>query len=63
MKITIDIPKEFEKHFGEDRFKDSLERVRYDCTGMDDTALSWQYDLEVLDMLIEAFENAEFEEP
>ena len=51
--------KEFEKHFGEDRFKDSLERVRYDCTEMDDTALSWQYDLEVLDMLIEALKNAE----
>lgn len=63
MKITIDIPKEFEKHFGEDKFEDSLERVRFDCTEMDDTALSWQYDLEVLDMLIEAFKNAEFGEP
>lgn len=58
MKVTIEIPKEYEKHFGEDRFKDSLERVRYDCTKMDDT-LSWQYDLEVLDMLTKAFEKAE----
>lgn len=63
MKITIDIPKEFEKDFNYDRFKNNLERVRYDCTEMDDTALSWQYDLEVLDMLIEAFKNAEFGEP
>lgn len=58
MKVTIEIPKEYEKHFGEDGFKDSLERVRYDCTKMDDT-LSWQYDLEVLDMLTKAFEKAE----
>lgn len=62
MKITINIPKEFEQHFNGDRFKHSLERVRSDCTGMDDTALSGQYDLEVLDMLIEALKNAEFGE-
>lgn len=31
MKVTIEIPKEFEKHFGEDRFKDSLERLKADA--------------------------------
>lgn len=43
MRITIDIPKEFEKHFSEDRFRDSLERIK----------------IELCEMLIEAFENAE----
>ena len=59
MKITIDIPKEFEEHFNEDKFKDNLERVKCYCTEMDYTALSCQYDLDVLAMLIEAFKNAE----
>lgn len=27
MKITIDIPQEFEKHFNEDRFEDSLKNL------------------------------------
>lgn len=30
MKIIIDIPQEFEKHFDNDRFKDSLERIKAD---------------------------------
>lgn len=59
MKVTIDIPAEYEKHFKNDQFKDSLERIKTDCTEMDDTALTWNYDLEVLEMLIDAFQNAE----
>ena len=27
MRIEIEIPKEFEKHFNEDKFKDSFERI------------------------------------
>ena len=30
MRIEIEIPKEFEKHFTEDKFKDSLERIMAD---------------------------------
>lgn len=54
MKITIDIPKEYEWHFNEDRFKDSLERIKVDCG----ECVSGLYEAELLDMLVEAFEKA-----
>lgn len=57
MKITIDIPKEFEKHFGEDRFKDSLERIKADLN--DEFVFAGLYERELLEMLIEVFKNAE----
>lgn len=57
MKITIDIPKEFEKHFGNDRFKDSLERIKADLD--DEFVFAGLYERELLEMLIEAFKNAE----
>lgn len=64
MKLIIDIPKEFEKHFNEDRFKDSLERI--ECDIQDDInkehtipAVSGLRELELIDMLIKAFEKAE----
>lgn len=61
MKITIDIPKEFEKHFGEDRFKDSLKRIMTDVTAEigSDFSFCGKYEIELCEMLIEAFENAE----
>lgn len=59
MKITIDIPKEFEKHFSEDRFRDSLERIKTDCKSPMNWLLSGRYEIELCEMLIEAFENAE----
>lgn len=55
MKVTIEIPKEYEKHFGEDRFKDSLERLRADAGEY----LAGLYEIELCDMLIKAFEKAE----
>ena len=30
MKIEIEIPKEFEEHFNNDKFKDSFERIMAD---------------------------------
>ena len=30
MRIEIDIPKEFEEHFNQDKFKDSFERIMAD---------------------------------
>ena len=30
MRIEIEIPKEFENHFNQDKFKDSLERIMAD---------------------------------
>ncbi len=54
MKIIMEIPKEFETHFKNDRFKDSLERIRSDIGEY----LCGLYETELCDMLIEAFENA-----
>lgn len=63
MKITIDIPQVFEKHFNDDRFKDSLERIECDvrdCINEDHTipTVSGLWELELIDMLIEAFKAA-----
>lgn len=54
MKIIIEIPKEFEAQFNNDRFKDSLERLHADAGEY----VSGLYECELCDMLIEAFENA-----
>lgn len=60
MKIVFDIPKEFEAHFKEDKFKDSLDRVRYDIKSIigKGGGVSWNYELETIDMLIKAFEES-----
>ena len=60
MKITLDIPKEFERHFNKDRFKDSIERLRGDAGTF---CLAGKYEIELCEMLIEAFENAKIEPP
>ena len=64
MKLIIDIPNEFEEHFNKDKFKDSLERI--ECDTQNDInkehtipAVSGCWELELIDMLIEAFEKAE----
>lgn len=62
MKITIDIPKEFEQHFNMDKFKDSLLRVRCDTSYCFGDGVSGNYEIELLDMLIEAFEGAKIVE-
>ena len=61
MKLVIDIPKEFEQHFNEDKFKDSLLRLKTDTNyGLEhDETISGIYEIELLDMLITAFEEAE----
>lgn len=56
MKITINIPKEFEEHFNSDRFKDSLLRLCCDAN-----CLAGNYERETAIMLINALENAEVE--
>ncbi len=55
MKIIMEIPKEFEAQFNNDRFKDSLERLHADIGGY---GVSGLYEIELCDMLIEAFEDA-----
>lgn len=56
MKITINIPKEFEEHFKSDRFKDSLLRLCFDAN-----CLAGNYEQEIVIMLINAFEYAKVE--
>lgn len=53
MKIVIKIPKEFEVHFTNDQFSDSLYRLKADSH-----SLAGKYEKELCDMLIEAFGHA-----
>ena len=57
MKITIDIPQEFINHFEQDRFADSLKRLKSDAH-----LLAGNYEEELMDMLIIAFKNAKKED-
>lgn len=63
MKVTIDIPKEFELHFKNDRFKDSLKRIMTDVTDEieSDFSISGKYEIELCEMLIEAFEHSAYD--
>ena len=53
MKITIEIPKEFEGHWKTDRFNESIERLKADIH-----FLAGNYEEELADMLIRAFTEA-----
>lgn len=55
MKLTIDIPKGYEKDFIADKFKDFFSRVIADinCDGM-----CGNYEKEIAEMFLEAFNNA-----
>lgn len=54
MRIEIEIPKEFEGHFEQDRFEDSLHRLCADAH-----LIAGKYDKEVAIMLIKAFKESE----
>ena len=63
MKISIEIPKNFEIHFNFDRFRDSLERCSYEIDNVirydvGYNPITCKYDIEVLEMLIKEFEKA-----
>ena len=53
MKITINIPEEFEEHWNTDRFEDSLNRLKADTH-----CLAGRYERETVDMLIDAFKKS-----
>lgn len=55
MKISIDIPREYERDFIADKFKDFFSRViaDIDCDGM-----CGNYEKEIAEMFLEAFDNA-----
>lgn len=58
MKVTIEIPKEFEEYFNQDRFEDSLERIEVDIDENREYGLSGLYEIELVAMLRNALSNA-----
>ena len=52
MKIELEIPKEFERDYNVDRFKDFFGRVLYDIK---DSILCSNYEREIAEMLQKAF--------
>ena len=61
MRIEIEIPKEFENHFNQDKFKDSLERIMADIEHSlenGDCLCVGRYEYETIEMLEKAFENS-----
>lgn len=53
MRIEIEIPNEFEEHFNQDRFEDTLCRLNADAH-----LLAGNYEQETITMLIKAFKSA-----
>ena len=61
MRIEIDIPKEFEEHFKQDKFKDSFERIMVDIwhsLEIGNCLCAGNYEYETIKMLEEALENS-----
>lgn len=58
MRITIDIPAEFEEHFAFDHFRDSLGRIAYDLRTYEGEPLSGRYEIETIEMLANALQRA-----
>lgn len=67
MTIQMIIPKEFEEHFKNDQFKDSLGRIKFDLakyikskeTNGEVIPMSGNYEKELADALPQMFESAE----
>ena len=61
MKIELEIPREFEQHFKQDKFKDSLERIMADIwhsLEIGNCLCAGNYEYETIKMLEEALENS-----
>ena len=61
MKIELEIPKEFEEHFNQDKFKDSFERIMADVwhsLEIGNCLCAGNYEYETIKMLEEALENS-----
>lgn len=59
MKVIIDIPKDFTGDYIVDKFKDFFSRV---ATDIDCKGLCGNYEKEIAEMFIKAFEDSEEEE-
>ena len=55
MKLTINIPREYERDFIADKFKDFFSRVIAD---MDYSGMCGNYEKEIAEMFLEAFDKA-----
>lgn len=55
MKLTIDIPREYERDFITDKFKGFFSRVIAD---MDYSGMCGNYEKEIAEMFLETFDNA-----
>ena len=61
MKIEIEIPKAFEEHFKQDKFKNSLEKIMVDIWNLlenKNCLCADNYEYETIEMLEKAFENS-----
>ena len=61
MKIEIEIPKEFEEHFNQDKFKDSFERIMVDIWHLlenKNCLCAGNYEYETIEMLVKALEDS-----
>ena len=58
MKITLEIPKEFEVDFYSNHFEDFFERVKVDLESKGDVRLCGNYEKEIVDMMETSFQNA-----
>ena len=61
MKLTIELPEEFEEHFQMDKFEDSLHRVEADLRHRVNSPyqLSGNYEIELIEQLNRSFSKAE----
>ena len=62
MKLLIEIPKEFERDFNDNKFEDCFQRLLGDTwdrlTHSENILNAGRYETETLEMFIEAFKNA-----
>ena len=64
MTLLLEIPKEFEEHITYDKFQDSLNRIYYDLKDKVGCGnLSGNYEMELLNMLMVAFNSAKVVQP
>ena len=64
MTLLLEIPKEFEEHITYDKFQDSLERIYEDLKGdVGHRILSGNFEMELLNMLMTAFNSAKVVQP
>ena len=57
MRLIIDIPKEFEEHFNNDRFQESFKRILHDINS-NESLLTGLYEEELIRMLSESINKA-----